>query len=78
MHRGSQFDSSLALLLVVGTFIAAGLLVTGILFGGYRRYKKPLLEVDATLKYSFSHYLKLVVLPQVAYRLRTKFSRKYR
>ena len=78
MYRGSQVSSGLIVLLVIGALLAAGAVVSFVTYLGYRRYKKPLLEVDATLRYSFSHYLKLVVLPKMAYRFRTKFSRKYR
>lgn len=63
---------------IVGLLIFAALVTLLVTFVGYRRYKQPLLEVDSTLKYSFTHYLHLVVLPRLAYRIRAKLPSKGR
>lgn len=76
MSGGNQQDiRSLAILILIG-LLAAGLVTVFAVYLGYLRHRKPLLEVDATIDYSFSHYLHLVVFPRLAYRIHAAFSRK--
>ncbi len=78
MSGDSQLSLSLVSLLLVGGLLVVFLITFGVTYSGYRRYKKPLLEVDASVQYSFTHYLQLVVFPRLAYRIHDKFPGKSR
>ena len=42
------------------------------LWSDYRRHRQPLIEEKPDIHYSFSHHLKVVVIPKVKYVLRER------
>lgn len=78
MRADNQLSLTTIVLAAAGLVLAAAVIVSVRTYLGFRRYKKPLLEVDATLIYSFTHYLRLVVFPRLAYRIRAKLPSKGR
>ena len=67
-----------------GTLAISAILLLGIIIGimiylysDYRKHKKPLIEINPNVHYTFAHHVKMVNIPLMRYRLTIKMTKKH-